>query len=88
MTKKEEKYRAYFRYVGKHLHKNEYLPINLAHHPTEFRCVINGEEKHVMVNFGWAARTETGALCIDFDDSGTPMPYEGFWEARCFGEAI
>ncbi len=82
MTEKEKKYREHFRNVGKHLHKNEYLPINLANHPTEFR--INDEP--VLVNHGWAARDEKGVLYIPFDRfTGEPKPYEGFWEARCYG---
>lgn len=81
MTEREKKYRAHFRSRGKHLHKNEYLPINLAKHPTKF-FRVGGD---VVVDWGWAARTENGVAYIDFDDAGMPMPYEGFWEARCFG---
>ena len=88
MTEKEQKYRAYFRNIGKHLHKNEYMPINLAKHPTEFNCEINRERKKVLVDWGWAARTEWGTATIPFDDYGNPHPYEGFWEARCLGCAI
>ena len=73
-----------FRSIGKHLHKNEYLPINLANHPTEF--TFNGRK--VVVNWGWAARSVSGVPYIEFDDSGTPMPYDGFWEARCYGSVI
>lgn len=83
MTDKERKYRAEFRNVGKHLHKNEYLPINLATHPTEFNPNLQAEP--VLVNWGWAARNANGTAYIPFDDAGTPHPYEGFWEARCWG---
>lgn len=58
MTEKEQKYRAHFRNVGKHLFKNDYLPINLAKHPTEFKCYVDGGPKYVVVNHGWAARNE------------------------------
>ena len=84
MTDKEKKYRAHFRNVGKHLHKNEYLPINLARHPKEFMC----RGAAVLVNWGWAARNENGTEYIPLDDAGNPHPYEGFWEARCWGCAI
>lgn len=83
MTDKERKYRAEFRNVGKHLHKNEYLPINLTTHPIEFKP--NLQAGPVLVNWGWAARNENGTAYIPFDDAGNPHPYEGFWEARCWG---
>ena len=86
MTDKEQKYRAHFRNVGKHLHKNEYLPINLAKHPMELRR--DWQMEPVLVNWGWAARNENGTAYIPFDDAGNPHPYEGFWEARCWGCAI
>lgn len=86
MTEKEQKYRAHFRNIGKHLHKNEYMPLNLAKHPLEFRSDSFRDSKPVLVNWGWAARTDRGAICIPFDNyTGEPKPYEGFWEARCFG---
>ena len=88
MTEKEQKYRAHFRNVGKHLFKNEYLPINLVKHPTEFKCYVDGEPKYGVVNHGWAARNERGIPSIEFDRDGNPKPYEGFWEARCFGCTI
>ncbi len=86
MTDKERKYRAHFRNVGKHLHKNEYLPINLAKHPMELRS--DWRREPVLVNWGWAARNENGTAYIPFDDAGNPHPYEGFWEAMCLGCAI
>lgn len=86
MTDKERKYRAEFRNVGKHLHKNEYLPINLATHPTEFKPKLLAEP--VLVNWGWAARDENGTAYIPFDGAGNPHPYEGFWEAMCWGGPI
>lgn len=85
MTEKEQKYRAHFRNIGKHLHKNEYMPLNLAKHPLEFRCDFQRNSKYIMVDWGWAARDERGTATIPFDDAGNPHPYEGFWEARCFG---
>lgn len=89
MTEKEMKYRKAFRSTGKHLHKNEYLPINLAKHPMEFKNSFFRNSEPVTVNWGWAARTENGTAYIPFDNyTGEPKPYEGFWEARCFGEAI
>lgn len=87
MTEKEKKYRSHFRNVGKHLHKNEYLPINLATHPTVFNVRCWGRVSEVLVNWGWAARDERG-VSIPFDDAGNPQPYEGFWEARCNGCVI
>ena len=89
MTEKEKKYRAEFRNIGKHLHKNEYLPINLATHPTEFRDRSFRDSKPVMVNWGWAARDIHGIPHIPFDNyTGEPKPFDGFWEARCYGGAI
>lgn len=84
MTKKEQKYKAYYRSIGKHLHKNVYLPINLKDHPREF--ILNSRErKAVIVNWGWAARDKQGMPHIPFDEDDNPHPYEGFWEARCLG---
>ena len=89
MTEKEQKYRAHFRNIGKHLHKNEYMPLNLAKHPLEFRNDFFRDSKPVLVNWGWAARTDDGGAYIPFDNyTGEPKPYEGFWEARCFGCVI
>lgn len=86
MTEKEQKYRANFRNIGKHLHKNEYLPINLAKHPMVFRDTFFRESKPVLVNWGWAARDDRGVAHIPFDNyTGKPKPYEGFWEARLYG---
>jgi hypothetical protein len=56
MTEKEQKYRAHFRNIGKHLHRHDYLPINLAKHPTEFNCEVNRERKKVLVDWGWPAK--------------------------------
>ena len=64
MTEKEQKYRAHFRNIGKHLHKNEYMPLNLAKHPLEFRNDSFRDSKPVLVNWGWAARTDRGAIYI------------------------
>lgn len=84
MTDKEKEYRTQFRNIGKHLHKNEYLPINLANHPMVF--IINSKE--VLVNWGWAARDEDGKPYIRVDIDDKPHPYEGFWEARLYGCGI
>ena len=86
MNEKEQKYRAYFRSIGKHLHKNEYIPLDLAKHPMKFKYTIHS--KPVLVNWGWAARDARGVASIPFDYEGKPKPYEGFWEARCYGCAI
>ena len=87
MTEKEQKYRAYFRNRGKHLHKNEYMPINLTKHPMEFRDNTI-HSKPLFVDWGWAARDDRGIVSIPFDHAGNPKPYEGFWEARCYGCGI
>lgn len=81
MTEKEKRYKAELRNIGKHLHKNEYMPINLAKNPMQFS---DNRHKYVMVNWGWAARTADGSVFIDFDDVGNPKPFEGFWEARYY----
>lgn len=89
MTEKEQEYRKQFRDIGKHLHKNDFLPINLANHPTTFTIIIAGQGKReVKVDWGWASRDERGRLYIPFDIEGKPHPYEGFWEARCCGSGI
>ena len=84
MNDKERRYKESFRKIGKHLHKNEYLPINLASHQTTF--LIN--HKEVLVDFGWAARDEHGVAHIPVDICGNPHPYDGFWEARCHSKTI
>lgn len=89
MTEKEKKYREMARSIGRNLHKNEYLPINLAKHPTEFRNRFFRDSEPVVVNWGWAARDDNGVAHIPFDNyTGEPKPYEGFWEAKCYGEPI
>lgn len=88
MTEKEKKYKEHFNRIGKHLHKNDYLPINLKCHPMVFRVEVGRGFKNVLVNWGWAVRNENGTAIIPFDGDGNPHPYEGFWEARCFGCTI
>ncbi len=88
MTQKEQKYRTHFRNIGKHLHKNEYIPINLKTHPMKFRIDFKRESKEVLVDWGWAARNKHGTATIPFDEEGNPHPYDGFWEARCCGCVI
>lgn len=84
MTEKERKYKEYFHNRGKHLFKEqEGFPINLKTHPTKVKDTSRRDSKEFLVNWGWGINYGNKKIDVPFDHYGNPMPYEGYWEARC-----